>query len=86
MFKKLFRRLAGGRAHPKFVFTCRGITSELVATVNIHKENRFTLVAMLNLPHAEIEFIGWRTWRISSVASTQELSRIHNRLLRRGGL
>lgn len=83
MFKKLFQRLAGGQTRPKIVFTCRGINSELVATVNIHKENRFMLVMLLNMPGAEIDFVGWRTWRISSVAHTQELSRIHNRLLGR---
>ncbi|WP_336285483.1 hypothetical protein [Citrobacter arsenatis] len=84
MFKNLFRRFAGGRAHPKIVFTCRGIKSELVATVNIHKENRFTLVTLLNMPNTDIEFIGWRTWRITSIAHTQALSRVHNKLLSRG--
>ncbi|MDK9583183.1 hypothetical protein [Lelliottia wanjuensis] len=86
MFKKLFRRLAGGRAQPKFVFTCRGIKSELVASVNIHLENRFTLLTLLNLPNVNIDFIGWRTWRITSIANTQELSRVHNKLISRGML
>ncbi|MGQ3663189.1 hypothetical protein [Citrobacter braakii] len=82
MFKKLFRRLAGGQTRPKILFTCRGITSELVATVNIRSDS-FMLVMLLNMPGAEIDFVGWRIWRISSVAHTQELSRIHNRLLGR---
>ncbi|MDK9356721.1 hypothetical protein [Lelliottia wanjuensis] len=84
MFKNLFRHLAGGRAQPKIVFTCRGINSELVAVVDIRKDLQWPLVWLLNLPGVDIKSIGWRTLRITSVANTQELSRVHNKLLSRG--
>ncbi|EOV9570218.1 hypothetical protein ACN5LI_001838 [Cronobacter turicensis] len=82
MFKELFRRIAGGRVHPKIVFTCRGINSKLVVIVDIRKDYQWPLVWLLNLPGIDIRSASWRTLRITSVANTKDLSRVHNKLLK----
>ncbi|MFX2612039.1 hypothetical protein [Enterobacter mori] len=85
MLKKLFRRLAGGRAQPKIVFTCRGINSELIINTSILQFPADILRPLCSLPGAKITPTGWRTWRVTATGPTGTLAVIHNITLRNRG-
>lgn len=81
MLKKLFRLFAGGRVRPEMVFTCRGITSELVINASDQRVLAGDYDDVLSVPGARITATSWRTWSITTVNYTKTLSRIHNQLL-----
>ncbi|PLP36882.1 hypothetical protein CWM88_01925, partial [Klebsiella pneumoniae] len=66
---------------PEIVFTCRGITSELVINASDQRVLAGDYDDVLSVPGARITATSWRTWSITTVNYTKTLSRIHNQLL-----
>lgn len=86
MLKNLFRLIAGGRAHPKITFTCRGINSELIIHASLRQLPADILRTLFALPGATIKPIDWRSWCITATGRTGTLANIHNAILRNRGL
>lgn len=86
MLKNLFRLIAGGRAHPKITFTCRGVNSELVIHASLRQLPADILRPLCVLPGAKLTFTGWCSWCITATGPTGTLANIHNVILRNRGL
>lgn len=89
MLKNLFRRFAGGRAHPKIErpdisFTCMGINSVLIVTAKINAAPPEIIQLLFSASGVRLAFEGENFGGyVRATGNTSELSRIHNQLIRR---